>query len=145
MDRRKASPRRLVLFIVFFVLPSIPLYLYRNRIYLWDVIARVDVEGMRVPSSLRSDAPGARVYINASNDIYLERGGVAPARLLLQHGMQAPAEPGNEVRCWLRSFCLASADAVPLPAAKYDGQPSMSARTVQWKDESGRTWVVKLF
>jgi len=132
------------------VLPSLALYHYRNRIYLWDMIARVNVDGNTVPTlwpqpANVSDTPSARAYINALNDLYLERTGFATTRLVLQHGFTQPIDPQQQMRCWLRSFCLASADALPPPTATYAAKPSMTSRLVQWIDAENHRWVVHLW
>lgn len=140
--------RKFLLFLfVTTVLPGVLLYHYRNRIYLWDMVARVRVDGTRIASFYPrpSDATSARVYINASNDIYVERRGFAPDRLVLQKNMSAPADPGKEIRCWAKSFCLASADSVPVAAARYNAQTAMSSRTVEWLDAEHHSWKVQLY
>ncbi len=140
--------RKFLLFLfVTTVLPGMLLYHYRNRIYLWDMVARVRVDGTRIASFYPrlSDATSARVYINASNDIYVERTGFASDRLILQKGMPAPADPGKEIRCWAKSFCLASADTVPVSAPQYDAHAAMSSRTVEWMDAEHRSWKVQLY
>jgi hypothetical protein len=137
----------LIFLFVTTVLPGVLLYHYRNRIYLWDMASRVRVDDTRIATLFprASDGRSARVYINAANDIYLERTGFTSNRLILQQGMSAPADPGKEIRCWARSICLASADVVPVAASPYTAQTSMSSRVVEWIDAEHHRWKVQLY
>ncbi|ADV84704.1 hypothetical protein [Terriglobus saanensis] len=140
--------RKFLLFLfVTTVLPGVLLYHYRNRIYLWDMVSRVRVDGTRITSFYPrpSDVISARVYINAANDIYVERKGFSPDRLVLQKSMAAPADPGKEIRCWVKSFCFATADAVPVATPQYNAHAAMSSRVVEWMDAEHHSWKVQLY
>ena len=105
----------------------------RQRLYVRDVLASVQRDG--------ADVDGEQIYININNDVLLENDNPPMLVFMAQKG-QALGVP-TKLRCvhWLA--CMTDADVattMPLGGSK----PVMSGKTVTFRDEDGRHWVVKL-
>jgi hypothetical protein len=117
----------LVLALIVFVIVE------RQRIFVRDVLANVQRDGSKVG--------GEQVYININNDVLLENDN--PPMLLFMAQKGQPLGVPTKLRCihWLA--CLTDADvASTLPLG--GSMPVMSSKTVSFRDQDGRHWVVTL-
>ena len=71
---------------------------YRQRIYLWDFLGKVERNGVRVE--------GARVFINYSNDVLVKEGG---SFSLVQGWNRVPGAP-KHLSCPGSMVCWTEAD-----------------------------------
>jgi hypothetical protein len=101
----------------------------RQRIYLRDPLAAV------YRNEVKQD--GAWVFINYSNDVLVQTGGVqTTGEYLVQGWNNTPGSPA-ELKCLLGLACLAETDHAPMtpfPGAK---PATMTNRQVAFKDGSG--------
>ena len=106
----------------------------RQRVFVRDPLASVLRDGAKVD--------GEHVYINFANDVLLEHDSPPMLVLLAQKGQ--PLGVPTKLRCihWLA--CLTDADvATTMPVG--GSTPVMSSKTVAFRDQDGRRWVVKLY
>jgi hypothetical protein len=117
----------LVLALIVFVIVE------RQRIFVRDVLAGAQRDGAKVD--------GEQVYININNDVILENDNPPMLVFMAQKGQ--PLGVPTKLRCihWLA--CLADADiATTMPLG--GSTPVMGAKTVTFRDQDGRHWVVTL-
>ncbi len=101
----------------------------RQRIYLRDPVAAVYRGGVK--------QGGDWVFINYSNDVLVEAGGVAPvAEFLVQGWNGVPGVPG-ELKCVLGMACLAAADHAPMVPLAGANLAAMTNREVGFVDGDG--------
>lgn len=117
----------LVILLVVFVVVQ------RKRVYVRDPLASVTRAGDRVS--------GEQVYINYYNDVLLENDNPPMLVMVVEKGQ--PVGVPTKLRCIHWIACLTDADAastLPLNAKVQ----SMSGKTVLFRDEDARQWVVDL-
>ena len=117
----------LVILLVVFVVVE------RKRVFVRDPLASVTRAGERVD--------GQQVYINFYNDVLLENDN--PPMLVMVVEKDQPVGVPTKLRCIHWIACLTDADAastLPLNAKVQ----SMSGKTVLFRDEEARQWVVNL-
>lgn len=105
----------------------------RQRVFVRDVLASAQRDGAKVD--------GEQVYINISNDVILENDNPPMLVFMAQKGQ--PLGVPTRLRCihWLA--CLTDADvATTMPLG--GSTPVMSSKTVSFRDQDGRHWVVTL-
>ena len=105
----------------------------RQRIFVRDVLASAQRDGAKVE--------GEQVYINISNDVILENDN--PPMLIFMAEKGQPLGVPTKLRCihWLA--CMTDADvATTMPLG--GSTPVMSSKTVSFRDQDGRHWVVSL-
>ena len=110
----------------------------RQRIFLWDPLARVTRDGVKVD--------GVRTMINYSNDVLVEDGSAGKRRLyLVQNWNKVAAAPTAELKCLRMLGCMTDADqatvaAIPVGSrgrrAAFEGV-TMTNRRVEFVDEDG--------
>jgi hypothetical protein len=117
----------LVLALIVFVIVE------RQRIFVRDVLASVQRDGAKVD--------GEQVFININNDVLLENDNPPMLVLMAQKGQ--PLGVPTKLRCihWLA--CMTDAD-VATTIAVGGSAPVMNAKTVTFRDQDGRRWVVSL-
>lgn len=105
----------------------------RQHIFVRDVLASAQRDGAKVD--------GEQVYINISNDVILENDNPPMLVFMAQKGQ--PLGVPTKLRCihWLA--CMTDADvATTMPLG--GSTPVMSSKTVSFRDQDGRHWVVSL-
>ncbi len=115
------------------------LYLNRERVYLHDFFAKVEVGAVR--DTHRS------VYINASNDLLLIGDGNPPVLELVRPSGAAPVLAGS-LNCIYGLACLArkeDADALANTRTAPDGQVVKGPRVVTFRDDDGKPVTVHLW
>jgi hypothetical protein len=117
----------LVLALIVFVIVE------RQRLFVRDVLASVQREGAKVD--------GEQVYINIHNDVLLENDNPPMLVFMAQKGQ--PLGVPTRLRCLHWVACLTDADvASTMPVG--GSRPVMNAKTVSFRDQEGRRWVVRL-
>jgi hypothetical protein len=109
----------------------------RQRLFVNDLIAKVERNGVRVE--------GARVYINYANDVLVEEPG-APYRYLVQGWNRRPGAP-RYLHCLRWMGCMTDgdrADTVPLGGTNYRPNVQMSNREVSFTDPEGAAVRIRL-
>ena len=117
----------LVLVLIVFVIVE------RQRIFVRDVLASVERDGAKVD--------GEQVFININNDVLLENDNPPMHVLMAQKGQ--PLGVPTKLRCIHWVACMTDADVASTMAAG-GSAPVMSAKTVTFRDQDGRRWVVSL-
>jgi hypothetical protein len=117
----------IVLVLVVFVIVE------RQRLFVRDVLASVERDGAKVD--------GEQVFININNDVLLENDNPPMLVLLAQKGQ--PLGVPTKLRCIHWVACMTDAD-VATTMAVGGSTPVMSAKTVSFRDQDGRHWVVTL-
>jgi len=109
----------------------------RQRVFLWDPLARMTRNGTKVPD--------ARVLINFSNDVLIEDRSDGRLRLaLVQNWNRVPSSPAGPVRCVGALACMSDADrATATPLTKQ--LATMSSRLVDFVDRDGEAIRVSLW
>ena len=115
------------------VLVVLGLVVFRQRLYLRDPIAQVELNGMR--------QRGLRVYLNYYNDIIVEDA-ARNHRYLVQARDGNPLVPGvpMHLQCLRGLVCLTErnfAATRPLGGADYEGQVEMTASYITLTDGHG--------
>ena len=105
----------------------------RKRVYVRDPLANVTRAGDKVG--------GEQVYINYYSDVLLENDNPPMLVMLVEKGQ--PIGTPTKLRCihWLA--CLTDADAASTLPLNANVQ-SMSGKSVRFRDEDARPWVVDL-
>jgi hypothetical protein len=117
----------LVLALIVFVIVE------RQRVFVRDVLASVQRDGAKVD--------GEQVFININNDVLLENDNPPMLVFMAQKGQ--PLGVPTKLRCIHWVACLTDADiATTMPLG--GSTPVMSAKTVSFRDQDGRRWVVSL-
>ncbi len=121
------------------------LLLNRQRVFLWDPIATISRDGLKVE--------GARAMINYSNDVLLEDGSAGKKRLyLVQQWNKVVGAPSVPLRCLQFLGCMTDRDqasAAPIaPGTRGNRAPfegvTMTSRLVEFVDEDGALVTVQL-
>ena len=129
----------LVLILVIF------LALNRQRVYLWDPIASVTRDGVKVE--------GTRAMINYSNDVLLQDGSAGRQRIYLVQNWNKVAEtPAAALKCLRPIACMTDADqatATAIPPGSRSGRApfqgvTMTSTLAEFVDEDGALVRVKL-
>ena len=105
----------------------------RQRIFVRDVLASVERDGTKVD--------GEQVFINMHNDVLLENDNPPMLVFMAQKGQ--PLGVPTKLRCIHWVACLTDAD-VATTIAVGGSTPAMNAKTVTFRDQDGRHWVVTL-
>jgi hypothetical protein len=105
----------------------------RQRLFVRDVLASVQRDGKKVD--------GEQVYININNDVLLENDNPPMLVFMAQKGQ--PLGVPTKLRCLHWLACLTDAD-VASTIAIGGSRPVMSSKTVSFRDQDGRRWVVSL-
>ena len=116
------------------------LVVFRQRLFVWDPIARVERNGIRVR--------GMRVYLNSYNDILVENVRLNE-RYLVQARNGVPMVPGvpTHLLCLRGLACLTDQDyprTLPLGGAGYEGEVDMTGSFVTLTDGNGAAMRVML-
>ena len=115
-----------LLFIVFVVVE-------RQRVFVRDPLATTMRDGAKVD--------GQQVYINFANDVLLENDNPPMLVFMAQKGQRLGVP--TKLRCLHWLACLTDADvATTLPLG--GSMPVMNAKTVTFRDQDGKRWVVTL-
>lgn len=117
----------LILLLIVFVVVE------RKRVFVRDPLASVTRNGEKVS--------GQQVYINFYNDVLLENDN--PPMLVLLVEKDHPVGFPTKLRCIRWVACLTDADAASISPLNATVQ-SMDGKTVRFRDESARDWVVTL-
>ena len=120
---------------VLLVIGSWFLFVNRQRVFVRDPIASLTRNGVH--------EDGAQIFINYDNDVLIENDRAPMYFNIVQHGQ--PVGTPETLKCIHYLVCLASGYPAPqtsaLPGAQLE---AMSAKQVNFRDESGREAVVKL-
>jgi hypothetical protein len=129
----------LVLVLVVFVV------IYRQRIFLWDPLASVTRDGVKVR--------GVRTMINYSNDVLLQDSSAGKKRMYLVQNWNKVAEvPTAPVKCLQGLGCLTDADQASASALEVGSRGrrepfegvTMTNKRVEFVDEDGALVEVRL-
>jgi hypothetical protein len=129
----------LVLVLVVFVV------IYRQRIFLWDPLASVTRDGVKVR--------GVRTMINYSNDVLLQDSSAGKKRMYLVQNWNKVAEvPTAPVKCLQGLGCLTDADQALASALEVGSRGrrepfegvTMTNKRVEFVDEDGALVEVRL-
>ncbi len=110
-------------------------YVYRERLYVHDVIAKVSVGGVERES--------VSAYINASNDVLLIGPPPPPTMLLIRHGEAAPVIAGS-VMCLRWVACLTE-ERPEMSTGGRDAKVSMTSKVVTYMNDLGKLVRVDLY
>ncbi len=112
--------------------------IYRQRVFLWDPIAHVTRDGVKVD--------GVRTLINYSNDVLLQDSSAGKSRIyIVQNWDKVAATPTAGVKCIQLLACMTDADqatarAIPVGTrgrrSAFEGV-TMTNRRVEFVDEDG--------
>jgi hypothetical protein len=125
------------LFLLVVIVAVVFIILNRQRVFLWDPIAKVERDGVAVDH--------ARAMINYSNDVLLTDGSASKNRVyLLQHWDKEPVAP-SLLKCLTGMACLTDDDratGTPIAVgARGNRAPfagvRMTNRKVEFLDEDG--------
>jgi hypothetical protein len=110
---------------------------FRQRIFLRDPLAKVELNGIA--------QDGTRVFINYSNDVLVEDA-AADKRYLVEGWNGVPGVP-KHLACLTALACLTDADEAavfPLRSKPNQVRAAMSAKEVTFADETGAVLKVEL-
>ena len=114
------------------LLLAVVVAVYRQRIYLWDFLGKVERNGVRVE--------GARVFINYSNDVLVKEGG---SFSLVQGWNRVPGAP-KHLSCLRSMVCWTEADRAESVAVAGAAGVEMSSKSVSFTDAGGARVQVRL-
>jgi hypothetical protein len=109
---------------------------YRQRIFVWDPLGKVERDGVR--------QEGSRVFINYSNDVLVED--TAAARHYMVQADSVPGTP-KKLGCVRWLMCWTEADVAPVTPLGGEGYRPvvvMSNKMVSFVDGAGATVQVRL-
>jgi len=102
----------------------------RQRIFLWDPLARVERAGVKLRD--------VRVMINYSNDVLLDDRSTNTRRLyLVQHWNGIPERPAGPLKCLEFLACMTDADRAAGEKLAGAKPATMHSRLVEFTDENG--------
>ncbi len=103
---------------------------YRQRIFLWDPLARVERDGVKLR--------GVRVMIDYSNDVLVDDQSTNTRRLyLVQHWNEVPERSTGPLKCIQLLACMTDADRAAGEKLGGDAHATMTNRVVEFGDENG--------
>jgi hypothetical protein len=133
-------------FLLLFLIGLGFILLHRERVFLRDPLAHVDIRGPQSGSEAVREG-GVQVYINYSNDVLLWKESSPGYMLLVQHSNKTPGSP-VQIHCMHWMACMTDAveaRILPLqPAGSYDPKVQMSNTEVDFTNPQGQRFEVHL-
>ena len=133
------------IFLLLFLVGLAFILLHRQRVFLRDPLAHVDVTGPQSGGAVRQS--DVQVYINYSNDVLLWKESSPGYMIVVQHSNKTPGSPLH-IRCIHWMACLTDAvEATTLPlqaAGTYDPKVQMSNVEVDFTNPAGQRFQVRL-
>ena len=122
------------LFLLVVIVCAVFVLTHRQRLYMRDPLANVTRDGVK--------EDGAMVFINYSNDVFVENDHAPMYVLLVQHDQHAGAP--LQMKCMHWMVCLADADVATLAEPMGGQVGEMSGKLVAFHDDKGRNVQVTL-